>query len=169
MYWRTSVQESDVGAVAALVADTGFFSAPEVDVARELVEETLSRGTASGYQFVFVDDPANRGALLAYTCFGPIPATASSFDLYWIAVAPGEQGRGLGARLMRESERIVTDMLGTKIFIDTSGREQYTATRAFYERMGYEVVARITDFYAPGDDKVIYGKTLAIQASNSAG
>jgi ribosomal protein S18 acetylase RimI-like enzyme len=160
MRWRASLKKSDVAAVPALVAKTGFFSAPEIDVAAELVEETLQRGKASGYRFVLADDPANPGALRGYTCFGPIPATASSFDLYWIAVDPGEQGKGFGGKLMRKSERIARDMQGTQMFIDTSGREQYKPTRAFYECMGYQVVARIADFYAPGDDKVIYGKNL---------
>jgi ribosomal protein S18 acetylase RimI-like enzyme len=46
------------------------------------------------------------------------------------------------------------------MYAETSGRPQYEPTRAFYERMGYQVAARLKDFYAPGDDKVIFARRL---------
>jgi hypothetical protein len=46
------------------------------------------------------------------------------------------------------------------MFVDTSGREQYASTRAFYEHMGYQEVAVLNDFFAPGDDKIIYVRKL---------
>lgn len=160
MHWRVTVQESDAAAVYALVRETGFFSESEEEIALELVEETLSMGKASGYEFVFADMPDKPGSLLGYTCYGPIPDTASSFDLYWIAVSPGQQRTGLGSELMRETERLALLQNAKRMFVDTSGREQYAPTRSFYERMGYWQEARLVDFYAPGDDKIIYAKTL---------
>lgn len=160
MKWRTSPRDSDAAAVRSLVAGTGFFSAEEVDVAVELVDETLSRGKASDYEFVFVDSPERAGELLGYACFGPIPATASSFDLYWIAVAPASQGSGIGRKLLGESERLAREQGAARMFVDTAGRAQYASTRAFYERMGYHKAAVLDDFFAPGDGKVIYAKTL---------
>ena len=44
--------------------------------------------------------------------------------------------------------------------VETAGLDAYAATRAFYDRIGYEVVARIRDFYARGNDLVIYGHYL---------
>jgi ribosomal protein S18 acetylase RimI-like enzyme len=161
MHWRNTVKSSDVDAVRRLVASTNFFSGEEQGIAAELVGEALARGTAAGYEFVFADVPGNVDDLLGYTCFGPIPATESSFDLYWIAVSPDRQRFGLGRQLLQESEKIAAGMGATRMFVDTSGRDGYAPTRAFYERMGYEVTARIADFYGPGDDKVIYAKSLA--------
>ena len=160
MKWRTAVRESDSAAVRELVAATGFFTDEEVEVAVELIDETLANGKSSGYEFVFADMPGNPGRLLGYTCYGPIPDTVSSFDLYWIAVAPAEQRSGLGSALLRETERLALLQNAARMFVDTSGRAQYTPTRNFYERMGYREEARLVDFYAPGDDKVIYAKTL---------
>jgi GNAT superfamily N-acetyltransferase len=160
MKWRDAPRQGDVAAVRMLVAETGFFSTEEQQVAAELVEETLARGSAAGYDFVFVDAPGDDGKLLAYACFGPIPATLSSYDLYWIAVTPSQQGSGLGGNLLREVERRTLATGGTRMYLDTSGRAQYAPTRAFYERKGYRVAARLEDFFAPGDDKVIYVKTL---------
>ena len=160
MRWRVTLRASDAAAVHELVAETGFFSEAEQRVAVELVDETLTRGKDSGYEFVFADMPGDNQKLIGYTCFGPIPGTKSSFDLYWIAVTPRQQGKGLGGKLMRKTERLAKEQKATHLFIDTSGRAQYAPTRAFYERMGYRKEATIRNFYAPGDAKVIYAKRL---------
>jgi len=160
--WRYEVRATDLAAVRKLVAATGFFSPGEEDVAVELVDETLAKGSeASGYEFVFADDVDHPGDILGYACFGPVPGTVSSFDLYWIAVSPGLQRGGLGRQLIHESERQAIARGAGRMFVDTSGRAQYAPTRAFYERMGYREEGRLRDFYAPGDDKVIYARDLS--------
>jgi len=161
MNWRKTPRKGDMAAVHALVRDTGFFSEEEQQVAVELVEERLAKGAASGYEFVFADATDKPGELLAYACYGPVPATVSSYDLYWIAVAPSQQGKGLGGSLLRETERCAREAGASQMFLDTSGRAQYAPTRAFYLRMGYRVVATLEDFFAPGDDKVMFAKRLA--------
>jgi hypothetical protein len=37
---------------------------------------------------------------------------------------------------------------------------QYASTRAFYEDCGYRLEAVLADFYAAGDGKVVYCKSL---------
>jgi hypothetical protein len=44
--------------------------------------------------------------------------------------------------------------------VDTSQRLQYASTGAFYENAGYRLDAVLMEFYAPGDNKVIYCKSL---------
>lgn len=155
--FRTQVVPDDVERVRHLVTDTRFFHDHEVEIAVELVEETLLKGVSAGYHFLLADDGPR---LVAYACFGPIPCTTSSFDLYWIAVAPTAQRFGWGRRLMSAMEQRVRELNGTQVFIDTSGRDQYSPTRSFYERCGYKLVARLHDFYAPNDDKLIYARSL---------
>jgi len=158
MRWRSQLRESDPEAIRKLVAATGFFSAEEVSIAAELVSETLERGDAAGYRFTIAE---NSGGIAGYACFGPVPLTASSYDLYWIAVHPGHQGTGLGRQLIERAENAAIDGGATLMFVDTAGRAQYLPTRHFYERVGYHVEARLRDFYAPGDDKVVYAKRLS--------
>jgi ribosomal protein S18 acetylase RimI-like enzyme len=148
---------ADRDKVAGLVAATGFFTPDEIAVAVELVEERLQQGKASGYEFVFAEQGAQ---LSGYTCFGPIPCTHGSYELYWIAVQPGCQRTGIGRMLIAHSERLMKEAGGRRVYIDTSSRFQYASTRAFYERCGYRQEALLEDFYAPGDGKVIYGKVL---------
>lgn len=155
---RCEVEPKDVEAVRHLVAATGFFSEAEVAVAVELVEERLARGDASGYRFVLAE---RQGALAGYTAYGSIAVTNGSFDLYWIAVSPSDQGRGLGRFLLRETERRIAEDGGRLVWVETSSRKQYAPTRAFYERSGYHLEATLRDFYAPGDHKCVYVREAA--------
>ncbi|MDX2114805.1 MAG: GNAT family N-acetyltransferase [Planctomycetota bacterium] len=160
MTWRTEVRPDDVAAVRDIVESTGFFHAHEVAVACELVEERLSKGEASGYHFLFAHDSL-QPAPLGYACFGPIACTEGSFDLYWIAVHQRSRGAGMGRLIARRAEEIAAAMGARRMYAETSGRELYAPTRAFYERCGYVAEARLEDFYAPGDAKVIYARSLA--------
>lgn len=155
---RDAVAATDPAAVRRLVSATGFFHPEEVAIAVELVEETLAAPQASDYHFLFADD--REGGVTGYSCFGPIPLTRGSWDLYWIAVDPSRQGSGLGRLLLAASEARARALGAQRFFVDTSGRPQYAPTRAFYERCGYVVGARLEDFYAPGDPKVVYRREL---------
>ncbi len=154
---RDQPRPDDRPRVRQLLEATGFFSAAEVGIAVELVDDWLARGDASGYHFLLAD---RDGRPEGYSCFGPIPLTRGSFDLYWIAVHPDRQGSGLGRALLAESETRIRAAGGTRVYVDTSSRAQYTPTRAFYEACGYRPEAVLEDFYAPGDGKVIYAKVL---------
>lgn len=158
---RYEVRHSDRDAVRTIVERTEFFRADEVDVAVELVDEHLARGLASGYHFVFAESD---GIVVGYACYGPIACTMASYDLYWIAVDPTQQGQGIGRKLIRATEVKIAAAGGQRIYIDTSGQSKYAPTRAFYERSGFRCAARLVDFYAPGDDRLIYEKNLAEQS-----
>jgi len=43
---------------------------------------------------------------------------------------------------------------------ETAGQPEYEPTRRFYARQGYTAASRVKDFYAPGNDKVIFTKPL---------
>lgn len=161
--FRRDAKETDPGSVARLLGATGFFSEAEVEIGAELVEESLARGEAAGYHYLFADALVRDGAepsLSGYCCFGEIPLTQGSFDLYWIAVSPDAQGSGLGTALLEAAEREMAKLGARRVFVDTSGRQQYEPTRRFYEARGYLVAARLEDFYATGDDKVVYFRRL---------
>ncbi|MGB5984087.1 MAG: GNAT family N-acetyltransferase [Desulfobacterales bacterium] len=155
--WRDTLEPQDSERIRRLVTVTGFFNPEEIGVAVELVSERLAKGSVSGYFFVMAE---HYGQLVGYTCFGPIAGSANSFDLYWIAVHPEFQRRGLGRRLIKETERRIRKAGGRRIYVDTSQRAEYTSTRIFYEECGYRLEATLEDFYAPGDGKAIYLKTL---------
>jgi ribosomal protein S18 acetylase RimI-like enzyme len=156
--FRYEVEADDPARIRAMVLAAANFSPAEVDIAEELARERLARGAASGYEFVFAEDG---DALLGYACFGPIPGTRHRFDLYWIAVLPDAQRSGIGAALLNAAERAMRDAGGARVYVDTSTSVAYAPARGFYARMGYARAAELTDFYADGDGKVVFVKTLA--------
>jgi ribosomal protein S18 acetylase RimI-like enzyme len=155
--FRDELQPSDPAAIRELTAATGFFSDEEVAIAGELAEARLAQGLASGYRFILAE---RDGRLDGYVCFGPIPLTRASFDLYWIVVRPSAQRSGLGRWLMAMAEAAIAGLGGSAVYVDTSTRPQYAPTRAFYNRLGYQEAASFADFYAPGDGKLVLVKRL---------
>ena len=97
--------------------------------------------------------------LVGWICWGPTPCTFGTYDLYWMAVDPAAQAAGIGTALLREMEGRLAGS-ARLIVVETAGRPDYRPTRAFYEARGYRKAAIIPDFYAPGDDQVVYVKAL---------
>ncbi|MBC7225021.1 MAG: GNAT family N-acetyltransferase, partial [Anaerolineae bacterium] len=84
-------------------------------------------------------------------------------DLYWVAVDPVAQGRGVGRDLMARVEQEVAHRGGRLILVETSGAPAYARARRFYEACGYHYQAVVHDFYHPGDDLIIFGKAVALR------
>jgi acetoin utilization deacetylase AcuC-like enzyme/ribosomal protein S18 acetylase RimI-like enzyme len=159
LIWRDQVRDGDIEAVRSLVAATDFFTTEEVTIAAELVEERVGRGPESGYAFVLAEEPGGR--LAGYSCYGPIAGAPGRFDLYWIITRPARQRSGLGRELIARTEAAIAAAGGSRVYAETSGRDQYAPTRAFYRACGYRKVAELADFYADGDAKVIFFKNIA--------
>ena len=52
------------------------------------------------------------------------------------------------------------------LLIETSGVPDFAVQRAFYAGLGCHEEARIREFYAAGDDKIVYWKHLQSQQSS---
>ncbi len=157
LHYRQQIMPSDLDAISRIVESSGFFSPDEIALARELAAEKLTQGFTCTYQFLFAED---YDFILGYTCYGIIPATIGSYDLYWIAIDEQLRSQGFGKELMKETERIISSIYGRRIYAETSSRNQYKPTHNFYERCGYKKEAFLKDFYNEGDSKIIYVKTL---------
>jgi ribosomal protein S18 acetylase RimI-like enzyme len=110
----------------------------------------------SDYAFLGAFTPEDE--LAGYVCYGPTPGTDRTFDLYWIAVDPAMHGAGIGTTLLTEVERRLTGQHARLLVVETSSRSDYAQTRAFYRRHGYTESARVHEFYAPSDDRIIFTK-----------
>jgi D-alanine-D-alanine ligase len=154
---RRELVPGDRAAIAAVVRRTGFFNAEEIAVALELVEDRLANGEHSHYRFLVAEEG---DVAVGYACWGPIPGTVGSADLYWIAVDPAWQGRGVGRSLLAEAEAWMRSQGRRRVYIETATRAQYAPTRAFYLACGYQLAAELPDYYASGDGKAIFLKVL---------
>jgi D-alanine-D-alanine ligase len=148
---------SDRPALAALVASVELFSGAEQVVAMEVLDSYMEH---PGQDYHALGAFTHRDVLLGYACYGPTPCTSGTWDLYWIAVSGQARGRGVGTLLMEETERRLVEKNARLLLIETSSRAEYAPTRGFYEQRGYRVVSRVPDFYAPGDDRVMFARTF---------
>ena len=95
-----------------------------------------------------------------YACFGAHALTVGAYDIYWIAVDPDFQKRGIGQALLERIETEVEILHGNLLILETSSTPPYQPARNFYTTNGYELEATIRDFYAPNDHLVIYTKHI---------
>jgi ribosomal protein S18 acetylase RimI-like enzyme len=147
---------NDKPAIMQILRATPEFKPEEVIVAEEVIDCYLG-DPASGYHMLVAEASS---VVAGYVCFGTTPLTEGTWDIYWIAVAPDKQGQRIGSALMGAAETGIRQAGGRLAIIETSSLPSYARTRDFYSRHNYEIVARIPDFYAPGDDKLILLKRL---------
>lgn len=173
---------ADQARILEITAATGVFREEELGIAAEVFADAAA---AAGRAAATGDSPSAQmpagstrppapqpnlpyyqlgaeldGRLVGWICWGATPCTEGTWDLYWLAVDPTTHGQGIGSALVEEMESLLRGK-ARLITVDTSGRADYTPTRRFYEARGYKAVAVVPDFYAPGDDQVIFTKALS--------
>jgi ribosomal protein S18 acetylase RimI-like enzyme len=151
------LRRTDRQLLETLLTETAVFSPEEVKIALELIDIVLDQPGQKDY-VVWAHETA--GIVDGYYCLGPTPATRGTFDLYWIAVAPSRQGKGIGRALSRHAEDLSRSLGGRLLIAETSSRPDYAPTRRFYRNAGYTELSKIRDYYKEGDDLVVYGKYL---------
>ena len=154
----------DYDSILDILKRTDNFTAEETKIADELLNSYFAQSTDSGYwtcTAVSEQDSAGGDKVAGYICYGPTPLTHGTYDIYWIAVDPSIQSRGIGTELLNFAERDIAGHKGRLITIYTSSQEKYSPTRSFYLNRGYHEGARIKDYYRPGDDLVVYVKLIS--------
>jgi GNAT superfamily N-acetyltransferase len=146
---------ADRGRIEEISRAVGVFREDEIPVALEVFD-----GAVAGSPDYLALGAEHDGRLAGWICWGPTPCTLRTFDLYWMAVDPAHHGAGLGTALLTAMEQRLAGA-ARLVVVETAGRPDYAPTRAFYEARGYRAVSRIPDFYAPGDDQVVYVKSLS--------
>ena len=170
----------DRSSIERILRQTQVFLEMEVQCALELLDIYFNYPEQKDYICAGVVDESDQPC--GYVCYGPTPLTAGTYDLYWIAVDPQWHGRGFGSVLIEYVEqqlgrsrkavdnanellsRPASAEAGRLLIIETSSLPRYEAARRLYQRHHYREVARIPDFYAEGDDRVIYAKRLREKA-----
>ena len=145
---------ADRGRIEEITRAVGVFRDDEVPVALEVFD-----GAVAGSPDYRALGAEADGLLAGWICWGPTPCTLGTYDLYWMAVDPAGQHTGIGSALLAEMERRLSGR-ARLIVVETAGRADYSDTRRFYQARGYRATARIPDFYALGDDLVVYTKRL---------
>lgn len=146
----------DSMAVTALAVAAGLFPANDTEVPDRMMADYFGGNSGAGHMCVIDEE----GDPLGVAYYAPAPATDGTWYLTMIAVRPDRQGQGRGAALMSHVEGALRAGGHRVLLVETSGTPDYERTRAFYAKCGYEEEARIRDYYAAGDDMVLFRKAL---------
>jgi GNAT superfamily N-acetyltransferase len=147
-----------------IARDTGVFKPMELVALEEVLDDYHATNQIQGHRSVTIEQA---GRPIGFAYYAPAAMTDRTWYLYWIAVDRSIQSRGIGTRLLRWAEDEIAGLRGRLLLIETSGLPHYEPTRRFYAKHGYHVACRIADYYADGDDMVVFGKRFS-QASPDA-
>ena len=149
------LKQADVPFIEKFLGKVKAFSKDEVKVAVEILIITINDPEQTDYN-VFVYE--ERKKILGYYCTGKRPLTDAVYDLYWIVTNPEHPKREIGKHLLDHAEEFVLSKNARWLLAETSSKESYAAARNFYLRNHYSIIAEINDFYALGDNLMVFGK-----------
>jgi ribosomal protein S18 acetylase RimI-like enzyme len=148
----------DTDALLEIARGTGVFKPLEIDALKEVLDDYHSDMQAHGHRAVCDEEG---GQLVGFAYYAPAAMTDHTWYLYWIAVSKQIQARGVGARLLRHAEDDARNAGARLFMLETSSLPHYELTRRFYLKHGYDKEAVLRDYYADGDDMVVFRKRLA--------
>jgi GNAT superfamily N-acetyltransferase len=143
----------DTPELLAIARGTGVFKPLEIVALEEVLDDFHAKEEAHGHRCLTFEQ---HGRPIGFAYYAPAAMTDRVWYLYWIAVARAIQAQGIGTRLLGAAEAEVRCRGGRLLLIETSSLPHYEPTRRFYLKHGYEQASRLDDFYADGDDLVVY-------------
>lgn len=150
-----AVAAADLPALKHVIDGSGLFPSSMLD------------GMIDGYLKGNVDDQywltLSDGSPIAIAHYVPEKMTRGTWNLLLIAVDPSRQHLGHGAALIRHIERALSRLGARILIVETSGLPEFERARAFYKKLGYDLEARVRNFYEAGNDKIIFRKALDTQ------
>jgi ribosomal protein S18 acetylase RimI-like enzyme len=151
------VERGDRVAIEDLLTGATEFTRDEVDCALELVDCSLEQDNDDEDYAIHCAESQDEG-VIGFICYGKTPLTRGTYDLYWIATDPAHRRMGLGKRMLAYLEDVLRAKDARLLVAETSSQAAYAQARSFYIKEGFREESRIRDYYAPGDDLVIYCK-----------
>jgi ribosomal protein S18 acetylase RimI-like enzyme len=138
-----------------LAQETDVFKPHEIIALREVLDDYHAFNRAQGHRSITYE---RDGRVIGFAYYAPAAMTDRTWYLYWIAVEKSGQARGVGSALLRQVEDDIQRQQGRLLLIETSSLPHYDPTRRFYLKHGYERAAVLADYYADGDDMVVFRK-----------
>ena len=153
-----SITHDDSAAVIELAISSGLFPADETELLDTMMANYFSSTSDDGHMCIIdvEDEPFG----VAY--YQPALATDRTWYLTMIGVRRDVQGQGRGAALLRHAEQALQASGQRLLLVETSGVPGFARTREFYAKCGYSEEARVRDYYAAGDDMVLFRKVLNV-------
>lgn len=148
-----SANSKDIAALTGVLDGTELFPS---EMLPEMIAGFLSDADNADIWLTCEAD----GDVIGFCYAVPEPMTEGTWNMLAIAVLPSRQGSGAGGALVKHLEDSLRGQGHRVLIVDTSGSDAFGKTRNFYRGNGYVEEARIRDYWAEGDDKVVFWKAL---------
>ena len=155
-----AAEAADVEQIRALAIGNGMFAPEDMDGFDEGLNGYLS-GALAGHRWLVAAGLGGRVVAAAYVA--PEPFGDRVWNLYFLAADPSRHRRGAGSALVRHVERSLRhegDAVARVLIVETSSSGSYEGAREFYASRGFDREAVIREFYGPGEDKIVFWKSL---------
>jgi ribosomal protein S18 acetylase RimI-like enzyme len=146
---------ADMTAILSLLPDTGLFTTEEADGFAAMIAAFFVGETPDHRWLV----AGSRAAGAAY--FGPEPMGPGVWSLWFLGVRHAARRAGLGRALVDAVEAEARAAGARLLMVETSSGDAYNAARKLYAAAGFDTEARIRDWYAPSEDKIVFRKALS--------
>ncbi|HEY9662805.1 MAG TPA: GNAT family N-acetyltransferase [Allocoleopsis sp.] len=158
-------QPNDIAAILSIAEAIGF-QPGELGVVDQLLTDYFTDGcgrdplqNGNAEKFWLTHNQDNDGVIGVAYC-EPERMTDQTWNLQLIAIHPNHQGQGHGGKLLRYVEEMLKADGGRMLLVETLA--SFDLAQSFYRKHSYEEEARIRDFYAAGDDKIVFRKVFSV-------
>lgn len=145
-------EQQDLQQLAAIVDEAGLFP-PEM--LPDMVAPFLSGSEDELWLTAHVD---NQAVGLCYAKSEDL--TDGTWNMLALGVLEANRASNIGRTIVQSLETKLAAAGSRLLIVDTSSSDDFAAARAFYNAIGYAQEARIADYWAQGDDKIIFTKSL---------
>jgi GNAT superfamily N-acetyltransferase len=145
-----AMSRNDLNAVSSILDKTELFPS---EMLPEMAEPYLDR-TEPHIWLVALDGET----VIGFAYCEPKRMTDGTYNLLAIAVYPNRQSGGIGQHLVAAVAQTTKALGGRVLLVETSSLPEYERTRSFYDQLGFDREAVIREFYAAGEDKVVFWK-----------
>lgn len=145
---------ADTDALMRIVEDSGQFDTEGLAHVRGALDEHLAGNDDA--LWLTADD----GEAIGVAYCAPEPVTSGTWNLLMLWMRQDRGNSGHGTALVERIEALLSAREARLLIVETSGLAAFDSARRFYNRCGFTEEARIRDFFARGDDKLVYTKAL---------
>ena len=146
---------ADTPDLLTITEGTRVFKPMEIEALKAVLDEYHAENYLQSHRSVTYE---HEGKPIGFAYYAPAAMTDRTWYLYWIAVKKDTHARGVGTKLLHHVEEDIKRQQGRLLLIETSSLAHYELTRKFYRKHHYDQAAVLKDFYADGDDMVVFRK-----------
>ena len=150
----TKLEPKHLESVIKLVRASGLFDVEGIKQINQCLAEHIAGNNA--LWFLAFDNETPLGIVYCT----PEPMTEGTWNILMLVIAPAFQRQGHGQSLISHVEKSLEARGERLIIVETSSLGEFEKARSFYLKCGYVEAARIQNFYAKGDDKIVFSKSL---------